>query len=105
VLFTLAAAALALALGAIYPQFDTENAAQIPTSFGGLVFMMASVTLLAVIIGVEARPVLTYVRARDPGTAMHLRELVAALTVVAVLCFGIAGLAFRQGVRTLERME
>ena len=44
VLFTLAASAMALSFGAIYPQFETENAAQIPTSFGGLVFMMSSVS-------------------------------------------------------------
>ena len=47
VLYTLAASALALSFGAFYPRFDTENAAQIPTSFGGLVYMMASLSLLA----------------------------------------------------------
>src|SRR5439155_7189364 len=42
VLLTLAIAALALGFGALYPQFETENTAQIPTSFGGLVFMMTT---------------------------------------------------------------
>ncbi|MFB3110446.1 MAG: hypothetical protein ACE10G_00260, partial [Gemmatimonadales bacterium] len=42
VLLTLAISALALGFGALYPQFETENAAQIPTSFGGLVFMMTT---------------------------------------------------------------
>ncbi|HEV8195094.1 MAG TPA: hypothetical protein VGP87_00535, partial [Gemmatimonadales bacterium] len=50
VCYTLAVGALALAMGVLYPQFDTENAAQIPTSFGGLVFMMAAVSLLTIII-------------------------------------------------------
>src|SRR2546426_5071488 len=40
---TLAIAAMALGFGALYPQFETENAAQIPTSFGGLVYMMATI--------------------------------------------------------------
>jgi len=44
---TLAIAAMALGFGALYPQFETENAAQIPTSFGGLIFMMATIALLA----------------------------------------------------------
>jgi ABC-2 type transport system permease protein len=39
VLLTVAISAMALGFGALYPQFETENAAQIPTSFGGLVFM------------------------------------------------------------------
>src|SRR5436305_545849 len=47
VLLTLAIAALALGFGALYPQFETENTAQIPTSFGGLVFMMTTIALLA----------------------------------------------------------
>src|SRR5262249_33106868 len=57
VLYTLAASALALSFGVFYPQFGTENAAQIPTSYGGVVYMMASLTLLAVIIMIEAVPV------------------------------------------------
>src|SRR5216117_1499536 len=47
---TFAIAALALGFGALYPQFETENAAQIPTSFGGLVFMMAAIAVLAAVI-------------------------------------------------------
>src|SRR2546425_3796626 len=47
---TLAIAAMALGFGALYPQFETENAAQIPTSFGGLVYMMATIALLAGVI-------------------------------------------------------
>ena len=45
-LLTFAIAGLALALGVLFPQYGTENAAQIPTSFGGLVFMMLAVPQL-----------------------------------------------------------
>jgi ABC-2 type transport system permease protein len=65
--FTLAAGALALSLGVLYPQFDTENAAQIPTSFGGLVFMMSAILLLAGIIMVEAKPVAAHLAAAQAG--------------------------------------
>ena len=40
-LMTFALAGLALGFGTLFPQFETENAAQIPTSFGGLLFMMS----------------------------------------------------------------
>jgi ABC-2 type transport system permease protein len=63
ILLTLAIAALALGFGALYPQFETENAAQIPTSFGGLVFMMATIALLAIVIVIESVPVYRYLRA------------------------------------------
>ena len=46
----LAEAALSLAPGAIFPNLDTTNAAEIPTSFGGLIFMMSAVSYLAVVV-------------------------------------------------------
>ena len=49
VLLTLTISAMALGFGALYPQFETENAAQIPTSYGGLVFMMTTIALLALL--------------------------------------------------------
>jgi ABC-2 type transport system permease protein len=59
---TLAIAALALGYGALYPQFETENAAQIPTSFGGLVFMMTTIALLAGVIFALYQAVYVYLR-------------------------------------------
>src|SRR2546429_8957796 len=59
---TLAIGAMALAFGALYPQFETENAAQIPTSFGGLGFMMATIVLLGAVIFVLWQAVYQYVR-------------------------------------------
>src|SRR5207245_6989570 len=59
---TFAISAMALAFGALYPQFVTENAAQIPTSFGGLVFMMATIALLAAVICVLWQAVYQFVR-------------------------------------------
>jgi ABC-2 type transport system permease protein len=64
---TIAIAALALGFGALYPQFETENAAQIPTSFGGLVFMMATIALLAAVIVSLWQAVHEYLRAAFDG--------------------------------------
>ena len=62
-----ALAALALAFGAIYPQFETENAAQIPTSLGGLLFMMSAVALVGAVLVLESWPVLALFRQRFAG--------------------------------------
>jgi ABC-2 type transport system permease protein len=106
-LYTLAAGALALSLGALYPQFGTENAAQIPTSFGGLVYMMSSLCLLALIIGIEAIPVTQYLRdqryAQQPvGITVEL--VLAAVAVVAV-CAAATIIPLRVGLRRIEMME
>src|SRR5436189_6276491 len=64
---TLAIAAMALTFGTLYPQFETENAAQIPTSFGGLVFMMSTIALLAGVLLSLWQAVYQYVRAVCAG--------------------------------------
>ena len=107
VLYTLAASALALSFGALYPQFGTENAAQIPTSFGGLVYMMSSLTLLAVIIMIEAAPVTDYLRdqryAQQP-VGITLGLVASGLAVVAV-CAAATIIPLRVGLRRIEMME
>ncbi|NOT10129.1 MAG: hypothetical protein HOP28_18200 [Gemmatimonadales bacterium] len=106
VCFTLAVGALALGMGVLYPQFDTENAAQIPTSFGGLVFMMAAVSLLAVIIVVQAIPVAEQLRHWQLGEPA---EPPASLFFAVGAVFGICALAtvipLRMGLKRLSALE
>jgi ABC-2 type transport system permease protein len=64
---TVATAALALGFGAAFPQFETENPAEIPTSFGGLLFMMMATAYLAAMIVLQAWPVYAILRARQAG--------------------------------------
>jgi len=107
VLYTLAASALALSFGALYPQFGTENAAQIPTSFGGLVYMMSSLCLLALVIMIEAGPVTDYLRdqryAEQPVGITP--QLVTAGAVVVLICVAATIIPLRLGLRRIEMME
>jgi ABC-2 type transport system permease protein len=106
VLYTLAASALALTFGVFYPQFGTENAAQIPTSFGGVVFMMSSLCLLAVVIMIEAFPVTAQLRAWQRGESLHATpELLAAGALVIGICAAATIVPLRLSARRLELME
>ena len=107
VLYTLAASALALSFGALYPQFGTENAAQIPTSFGGLVYMMSSLSLLAAIIMIEAGPVTGYLRMQLHGVeaAAITPDLAVAGVAVVAVCLGATIIPLRVGLRRIESME
>ena len=107
VLYTLAASALALSFGALYPQFGTENAAQIPTSFGGLVYMMSSLSLLAGIIMIEAGPVTDQLRVErfSASSAGSTAELFASATMVILVCITATILPLRLAHRTIEGME
>ena len=66
---TFRSAALASGLGAISPNFETDNTAEIPTSFGGLVFMMSAVSYLAVVVILLAWPVNGFLQARLDGVS------------------------------------
>ncbi len=79
-----ALAALALAFGTVFPQFETENMAQIPTSLGGLLFMMSAITLVAAVLMLESWPVLTI---------FHHRLIGASLSSDALLVSAAGGLA------------
>jgi ABC-2 type transport system permease protein len=102
---TFALASLAVAFGAVYPRFETENAAQIPTSFGGLVYMMAAVALIAGIIVCEARPVYAYLRARTFGEAVATGDLLLGFALAGALCLTAIFVPLAIARRRLERIE
>ncbi|HEX3235284.1 MAG TPA: hypothetical protein VHR41_13890 [Gemmatimonadales bacterium] len=106
VLYTLAVSAMALTFGVFYPQFGTANAAQIPTSFGGVVYMMSSMILLATIIMIEAIPVTAVLRAWQRHDAVGITpELVLAGGAVVAVCVSATLVPLRMSARRLERME
>jgi ABC-2 type transport system permease protein len=105
--YTMAAGALALSLGVLYPQFDTENAAQIPTSFGGLVFMMAAIGLLAAIVAIEARPVSAHLATYQMGleTNPFSRQLWIAVLEVFLLTAAATLYPLNRSLKRLEALE
>ena len=106
VLLTLAISAMALGFGALYPQFETENAAQIPTSFGGLVFMMTTVALLAVVIVIEAVPVYGYLQAIYQGRPVRIDgTMVAAFAAVVAICVVATVVPLKVGLKKMEGFE
>ncbi len=106
VCLTFAIGALALSFGALFPQFETENAAQIPTSFGGLVYMMATVALLAVVIFGLWQGVFQYVRSIYLGQPVVVDAwMIGWFAATAALCAVVTATALRAGLRRMERLE
>jgi ABC-2 type transport system permease protein len=106
VLLTFAVGAMALGFGALYPQFETENAAQIPTSFGGLVFMMTTIALLATVIVIEAVPVYSYMRSVYQGEEVGITPtMLAAFAGVTALCVVATIVPLRIGLTRMENFE
>jgi ABC-2 type transport system permease protein len=104
-MMTFAIAGLALGFGALFPKFNTENAAQIPTSFGGLVLMMASVALIALVIVAEARPVYLFAA----SNLLHTRPSVGGLWLgfggAGLLCLAATFVPIRIAVKRMKELE
>jgi ABC-2 type transport system permease protein len=104
-LLTFALSGLAMGFGTMFPQYETENAAQIPTSFGGLFYMMTSIALIGAVVVLEARPVYSYMRQVTYSGGADPTEMVVGFGLVAVLCVAATLIPLRVAVSRLERGE
>ncbi len=97
--------ALALSYGAFYPRFDTENAAQIPTSFGGLLFMMTSIVLIGAVAYLTGRPAARFVVASHLGWTAEPTALILPFVAAATLCAGATVIPLMLARRRLDALE
>lgn len=99
--------ALALGFGAIYPKFNSENPADIPTSFGGLLFMMTATAFIGVIVLLEAWPVYTFLLAETRGRSLSPADwgmLSASLGAAFAACVAMTVVFMRLAVRRVEAL-
>jgi ABC-2 type transport system permease protein len=99
---------LGLAFGAAYPRLDTQNAAQIATSFGAIVYMVSCLGLIGLVSALEAWPVSRIFWASHAGTPLDALErgLVALAFAATLVCCAVAFLwSQRAGVRALVRLQ
>ncbi|HUH11658.1 MAG TPA: hypothetical protein VMK65_01055, partial [Longimicrobiales bacterium] len=93
---------------ALYPQFDSDNAAEISTGYGGLLFMMLAIAYLAAVVVMEAWPVYAFLSARMAGRALGgggWLALGAGLGGALVLSAAVMVLSFRLAVRRMVELE
>lgn len=105
---TFAFTAQALAWGVTFPKFDSENPAQIPTSSGGLLFMMGALVCLVVVVGGEAWLLRDHFLGQLPwrsSSPLAGGELWAALGYMGVTCLAGTVLPYRYARRRIERLE
>lgn len=107
-LMTFGISAIGVGVGALYPKFDHEHVAEIPTSFGGAICMIFSIAFIGVTVMIEAWPV--YLLAMEglnpagpkvPGFWVIAPSMMAVvvLTVIAVI------LPIKMGLKRLEAMS
>jgi ABC-2 type transport system permease protein len=108
VVATFAIGALALGFGALFPKFDTQNAAEVSTGFGGLLFMMVATAYLAAVIVLQAWPVYAVLQAQLRGEAIAGAQLGAvAAGIAGALLLSVAAivLPLRAAERRIESLD
>jgi ABC-2 type transport system permease protein len=107
-LMTLGIAALGLCLGSLYPQFEYENAAKIPSSFGGVVYMILAILFIGVNIALEAWPlwVLLFTRlVHRPLSTIEVAGIAASFVAVVTFDLAVFAVATVRGIQALEDLR
>jgi ABC-2 type transport system permease protein len=106
-LMTFGITALGVGLGAVFPRFRHENVAQIPTGFGGIVYMLVTMTFIGAVIVLEAWPVYRLFMSQAAGLRVSTAGWAwSALSIIAVLAINVFAVFFPLNVgmkRLLQR--
>lgn len=100
--------ALALAVGAAYPNLDADNAAKVAASAGGLVFMILCMSFIGVVVMLEAWPVYVIFTSRftqQPLNAATLASVVLSFAAVVAIIATVLIASIRQGIQRLAAIE
>lgn len=105
---TFGISAICVGLGAIYPKFAYDHAAEIPTSFGGAICMILSVAFIGVTVMIEAWPIylVSSHALRSGGIAQSPVWVIAPALVAVALQTVFAVIApLRLGLKKLEELK
>ncbi len=107
-MMTFGIAALGVGLGAVFPKFKHENVAQIPTGFGGIVYMLMTLLFIGTVVILEAWPVYRIFSAQAFGRqlAVSVRIFIAVSFIcVAVVNILAVFLPMKIGLKHLKKRE
>jgi len=107
-MMTFGIVAISVGVGALYPNFNYENAAEIPTSFGGAVCMILSIGYIGLAVMIVAWPIYTLAMHAFQRGRVFLPEyavIAPSLLLVLALTLVAGGVALCVGVKRLEQLK
>jgi ABC-2 type transport system permease protein len=97
-LAAVAVSALGVGLGAAFPRFDATQAAEVPVSPGGLIYMTLALVYATGLTALLAYPAwATLVDPAQPFWSSSAGQWTAALAVVWTLLFGLGAMSYGRG--------
>ncbi|HSB34003.1 MAG TPA: hypothetical protein VLG39_06080 [Nitrospirota bacterium] len=107
-MMTLGITSLGIGLGAVFPRFKHDNVAQIPTGFGGIVFMLVTMIFIGAVIIFEAWPVYKIFMGQTIGRQISVSGWAAVAAsfgvVIAVVVLAVV-LPMKIGLSRLSQQE
>lgn len=107
-LLVAAMVALGVGMGASRPDFHAENPVKVATSFQGLMYMLFSMGLIALVVLLLAGPAYTLFLAELKSrviTPWQWAYIVISFAAVAVVCCLGVAIPLRRGARALAKLE
>ena len=107
-IMTFGITSLGVGLGAVFPKFKHENVAQIPTGFGGIIYMLLTMLFIGAVITLEAWPVFKIFSAQTFGHHISVLEWISiCFSFVLVITVNILALALpmKIGIKRLAERE
>lgn len=99
---------MGVGLGAVYPDFQSENPAQSVTSLGGLIYMTLCIGFTASVIMLEAGPVYSILMTGIRGGSLRGLQwfwLAGSFSVVLILCLLAVVIPMRIGEQRISHYE
>jgi ABC-2 type transport system permease protein len=105
-LMTFGITAIGVGVGALYPKFNFDNAAEIPTSFGGAVCMILSIAFIGITVMIEAWPIyrLAMEGLRGRSTVPPFWLIAPSLAAVAALTLAVVTLTLKSATKRLAQL-
>ncbi len=105
---TLGITSLGVGMGATYPNFHTPNAAQISTGFGGLIYMIISMSFIGLVVILEAWPVYLILISQIKNLLLtRVQWITIGLSFLTVIFLNLLALLLplKIGLKKLEEIE
>jgi ABC-2 type transport system permease protein len=99
---------LGVGMGALYPRFKVENAAQIVSGFGGAFYMILSMVFIGMVVILEGWPVHTLLMAELYHRALSCFEwagIIISFLGVAILNGMAVIIPMRMGIKNITEMD
>jgi len=108
VLLAVGITSLGIGIGAMHPRFGHTNTAEIPSGYGGLLFMIISLFLVGITVVLEAGPVYLYFASslhHVPVSFWTWTKVGLAFFLILVLNMSAVYFPLRYGLRNLSNQE